>query len=64
MLNGFHYRTKMYQWREAHIDRERFSKIGIIFFTEQGQRELKFTEDDKKSMAFGCKISSKIQETN
>jgi len=53
----------MYQWRGAHIERKGFNKIGIIFFTEQGKRELKFTQDDK-NMRVGCKISSEIQETN
>ena len=39
---------KIYQWRGTHIERERFNKMGLIFFTEQEKSELKFTEDDKK----------------
>jgi hypothetical protein len=40
VLDGVLYRTKMCQWRGAHIERRRFIKIGIMFFTEQTQREL------------------------
>jgi hypothetical protein len=31
---------KMYQWRGAQIRRERFNKVGMIFFTEQTGRQL------------------------
>ena len=51
MFNGVHYRIKNVSMeRDKHRERERegFNKIGLIFFTEQEQSELKFTEDDKK----------------